>query len=107
MNILLVSITERTREIGIRMAIGARPSDIRNQFLIEAMTLTVLGGTGGIVCGVGVAVAIAEAAGWPILTTPGTILMAVGFSAAVGIFFGFYPALRASRLDPSDALRSE
>ncbi len=107
MNILLVSITERTREIGVRMAVGARPADIRNQFLIEAVMLSLLGGIGGIVCGVAAAVAVARAAGWPILITPETIMLAVGFAAAVGIFFGFYPALKASRLDPIEALRFE
>jgi putative ABC transport system permease protein len=107
MNILLVSITERTREIGVRMAVGARPSNIRNQFLIEAVTLALFGGIGGIICGVAAAVAFAWAAGWPILITPATILLAVGFSAAVGIFFGFYPAHKASNLDPIEALRFE
>ena len=89
------------------MAVGARPADIRNQFLIEAVTLSLLGGIGGIVCGVAAAVAVARAAGWPILITPETIVLAVGFAAAVGIFFGFYPALKASRLDPIEALRFE
>ena len=107
MNILLVSITERTREIGLRMAVGARPGDIRNQFLIEAVTLALLGGVGGILTGIAAAVAVAQFAGWPILITPGTIVLAVGFAAAVGIFFGFYPALKASRLDPIEALRFE
>jgi putative ABC transport system permease protein len=107
MNILLVSITERTREIGVRMAVGARPSNIRNQFLIEAVTLALLGGIGGIICGVAAAVAFAWVAGWPILITPATIVLAVGFSAAVGIFFGFYPAHKASKLDPIEALRFE
>jgi putative ABC transport system permease protein len=107
MNILLVSITERTREIGVRMAVGARPSHIRNQFLIEAVTLALLGGIGGIICGVAAAVAFAWVAGWPILITPATIILAVGFSAAVGIFFGFYPAHKASKLDPIEALRFE
>jgi putative ABC transport system permease protein len=107
MNILLVSVTERTREIGLRMAVGARPVDIRNQFLIEALTLSLLGGVGGVVCGVTAAAVIAKSVGWPILIAPGTILLAVGFSGAVGIFFGFYPALKASRMDPIEALRFE
>lgn len=107
MNILLVSVAERTREIGIRMAVGAKPRDIRNQFLIEAVVLSVFGGIGGVVCGVTTAVAIAQFAEWPILITPETIVLAVGFAAAVGIFFGFYPALKASRLDPIEALRFE
>jgi putative ABC transport system permease protein len=89
------------------MAVGARPVDIRNQFLIKALTLSLLGGVGGVVCGVGAAAVIAESVGWPILIAPGTILLAVGFSGAVGIFFGFYPALKASRMDPIEALRFE
>jgi putative ABC transport system permease protein len=107
MNILLVSVTERTREIGLRMAVGARPVDIRNHFLSEALTLSLLGGAGGVVCGVSAAAVIAQSVGWPILIAPGTILLAVGFSGAVGIFFGFYPALKASRMDPIEALRFE
>jgi putative ABC transport system permease protein len=89
------------------MAVGAGPSNIRNQFLIEAVTLALLGGIGGIICGVAAAVTFAWAASWPILITPATIVLAVGFSAAVGIFFGFYPAHKASKLDPIEALRFE
>ena len=107
MNIMLVSITERTREIGLRLAVGARPRDIRGQFLVEAVTLSLLGGLAGIVVGIGAAGAIAAFAGWPILVSPASVLIAVCFSAAVGIFFGYYPALRASRLDPIAALRFE
>ena len=107
MNIMLVSVTERTREIGLRLAVGARPRDIRAQFLIEAATLSTLGGAVGVALGVGAAHVIATMAGWPSLVSPEAILLAVGFSALVGIFFGFYPAQRASRLDPIEALRRE
>ena len=107
MNIMLVSVTERTREIGLRLAVGARPRDILGQFLIEATTLATIGGAIGVALGVGTAQAIASAAGWPALVSPNAILIAVVFSALVGIFFGFYPAQRAARLDPIEALRRE
>ncbi len=107
MNIMLVSVTERTREIGLRLAVGARPRDIRSQFLIEATTLSTLGGALGIALGVGAAYGIAQAAGWPSLVSTNAILIAVVFSGLVGIFFGFYPAQRAARLDPIEALRRE
>jgi len=107
MNIMLVSVTERTREIGIRMAVGARPKDILLQFLIEAVTLSVLGGFLGIGLGVAVAHAIASKTGWPILTPMYAVVGAFVFSAVIGIFFGFYPARKASRLDPIEALRYE
>ena len=107
MNIMLVSVTERTREIGLRLAVGARPRDVRNQFLIEAVTLCLLGGLIGIALGIGFAVLVAELSGWPIFIGPGTLLFAVGFSGAVGLFFGYYPALKASRMDPIEALRFE
>jgi putative ABC transport system permease protein len=107
MNIMLVSVTERTREIGLRLAVGARRRDIRNQFLLEAITLCILGGLLGILLGVGAAVAVAEMAGWPVFIGPEALVLAAGFAAAVGVFFGFYPALKASRLDPIEALRSE
>jgi putative ABC transport system permease protein len=107
MNIMLVSVTERTREIGLRQAVGARPWDIRNQFLIEAVMLCLLGGLTGIALGVGVAVAIAELAGWPIFVGPLTVLAAFAFAGAIGVFFGFYPAHKAARLDPIEALRFE
>ena len=107
MNIMLVSVSERTREIGIRMAVGARPSDIRLQFLAEAVTLSIIGGIVGIVGGVGVSRAVTEMLEWPTLISAGSILMAVCFSAAVGIFFGFWPAWKASKLDPIEALRCE
>jgi putative ABC transport system permease protein len=107
MNIMLVSVTERTREIGVRLAVGARPRDIRGQFLIEATTLSVLGGAAGAALGIGAAVVIASFAGWPTLVQPESIVLAIGFSGLVGIFFGFYPAQRAARLDPIEALRHE
>ena len=107
MNIMLVSVTERTREIGIRMAVGARERDILLQFLIEALVLAVTGGSIGILAGVGGSWIISRFAGWSTLVSPGAILLAFGFSAAVGIFFGFYPARKASRLDPIEALRYE
>ena len=107
MNIMLVSVSERTREIGIRMAVGARPSNVRVQFLTEAVVLSLLGGAIGIASGVGISKAITAFVKWPTLISPESILLAVGFSAAVGVFFGFWPAYKASRLDPIDALRTE
>jgi putative ABC transport system permease protein len=107
MNIMLVSVTERTREIGIRMAVGARGHDILLQFLIEAVTLSVIGGVIGIGLGVGVSKLLAAKMNWPTLTSFTSIVVAFLFSAAVGIFFGFYPARKASRLDPIEALRYE
>jgi putative ABC transport system permease protein len=107
MNIMLVSVTERTREIGLRMAVGARGHDIRTQFLVEAVTLSLTGGIIGIVIGMAGSYAIAYFAEWRILVNPEAILLAFGFSAAVGIFFGFYPAQKASQLNPIEALRYE
>ncbi len=107
MNIMLVSVTERTREIGIRMAVGAKGKDILLQFLIEAVTLSVIGGSIGIVLGVGISRLLATKMNWPALTSFSSILVAFVFSAAVGIFFGFYPAKKASSLDPIEALRYE
>ena len=107
MNIMLVSVTERTREIGLRMAVGARSRDILTQFLIEAVTLSLIGGLVGVVIGAGSSYAIGEFAGWRTEMQAGAIVLAVGFSAAVGVFFGFYPARKASRLLPIDALRYE
>ncbi|MBM3534865.1 MAG: FtsX-like permease family protein [Alphaproteobacteria bacterium] len=107
MNIMLVSVTERTREIGLRMAVGARGRDILVQFLVEAVTLSLIGGTVGIALGVAGSVAIASFAGWPTLIEPLAILIAFLFSGAVGVFFGFYPAKKASELDPIEALRFE
>ena len=107
MNIMLVSVSERTREIGLRMAMGARRRDIRWQFLIEALTLALLGGFVGALLGATAAVAIAWEAGWPILISPWAIILACGFAGLVGISFGLYPAHRAARLDPIVALRFE
>jgi putative ABC transport system permease protein len=107
MNIMLVSVTERTREIGIRMAVGARGRDILLQFLIEAVVLSSTGGVLGILLGVGGARLITMIKEWPTLVSPQSIIVAFAFSAAVGVFFGFYPARKASRLDPIDALRYE
>ncbi|MHB8521345.1 MAG: ABC transporter permease [Limisphaerales bacterium] len=107
MNIMLVSVTERTREIGIRMAVGAHGRDILMQFLIEAVTLSSIGGVLGIILGVGTSQILSAVAHWPTLIAVSSILIAFFFSAAVGIFFGFYPARKASQLDPIDALRYE
>jgi putative ABC transport system permease protein len=107
MNIMLVSVTERTREIGIRMAIGAKGRDILLQFLIEAVTLSVAGGAIGIGLGVGVSQFLAWKVRWPIVLSPAAVVLAFGFSAAIGIFFGFYPARKAAQLDPIEALRYE
>jgi macrolide transport system ATP-binding/permease protein len=107
MNILLVSVTERTREIGLRMAIGARRVDVLLQFLAEAVFLSVAGGVVGIVIGVGASFLLSAVAGWPTQVSPTAIAGGFGFSAAVGVFFGYYPARKASRLDPIEALRYE
>ena len=107
MNIMLVSVTERTREIGLRMAVGARGRDILAQFLIEAITLALIGGLLGIALGMGGSLAIGRFAGWPIQLGVEPVMLAVGFAAAIGIFFGFYPARKASRLLPIEALRYE
>ncbi|WP_420476042.1 ABC transporter permease [Noviherbaspirillum sp. ST9] len=107
MNIMLVSVTERTREIGLRMAVGARGSDILTQFLVEAMTLSLIGGFVGIVLGVTGSWAIGELTGWATRMSPESIVLAVGFSAGIGIFFGFYPARKAASLLPIQALRYE
>jgi putative ABC transport system permease protein len=107
MNIMLVSVTERTREIGVRMAIGAKGRDIQAQFLVEAVALAVTGGAAGVAAGLGIQRLVARLAGWPVAVQPQAIVMAVVFSALVGVGFGFYPALKASRLDPIEALRYE
>ena len=107
MNIMLVSVTERTREIGLRMAIGARGKDILEQFLVEAMTLATLGGIIGVVLGFVSSWLVGELTGWPIVLSPLSILVAVGFSAAIGVFFGYYPARKAALMQPITALRYE
>jgi putative ABC transport system permease protein len=104
---MLVSVTERTREIGIRMAVGAKTLDILLQFLIEAITLSLFGGGLGVLIGVGSARLAKAVFGIDAVVSPGSIALAFGVSAAIGIFFGFYPAQRAARLDPIDALRYE
>ncbi|HUX85685.1 MAG TPA: ABC transporter permease [Chloroflexota bacterium] len=107
MNIMLVSVTERTREIGIRMAVGARGNNILSQFLIEAVLLSVVGGILGIGIGVGSSVIVSHLAGWNTIITPESIILSFGFAALVGVFFGYYPARKASQLDPIEALRYE
>lgn len=107
MNIMLVSVTERTREIGLRMAVGGRRRDIMRQFLVEAVTLCLIGGLIGIALGIGASAALAYAAQWPVIVSPSIILIALGAAAGTGIFFGFFPARRAAGLNPIEALRSE
>jgi ABC-type antimicrobial peptide transport system permease subunit len=107
MNIMLVSVTERTREIGIRMAIGARSSAVRKQFLIESIVLSLIGGFIGIIFGIAISIIIPQMLGWPTLVSISAIAGSVLFSAAVGIFFGYYPARKAAGLDPIEALRYE
>ena len=107
MNIMLVSVTERTREIGLRMAIGAKGKDILLQFLIEAVTLSLIGGAIGVFLGLSGSIIIAELGGWPAIIQIQSVFLAFGFAASVGIFFGFYPARKAARLDPIEALRYE
>ena len=107
MNIMLVSVTERTREIGIRMAVGAHGSDVLLQFLIEAVILSSMGGIIGILLGIGSSQLISKFNGWPVLVSTSSVVVAFLFSAAVGVFFGFYPARKAAQLDPIDALRYE
>src|SRR5713101_2787492 len=106
-NIMLVSVTERTREIGIRMAIGAKGRHVLIQFLFEAITISVVGGLIGVIGGIGFSRLVAVKAGWPIVVSVESILLAFGVAAFIGVFFGFYPARKASRLDPIDALRYE
>jgi len=114
MNIMLVSVTERTREIGIRLAVGARARDILRQFLVESTLLSSIGGVVGIILGAGASAGITtiinsltQATQWPVVVSFKAALIAMAFAAAVGIFFGYYPARRASRLDPIEALRYE
>ena len=107
MNVMLVSVTERTREIGIRMAIGATEADVQRQFLVEALVMSMMGGGIGILFGVGLAYAISWTVGWPILISVSAIAGAAAVAMAVGIFFGYYPAQKAAQLDPIEALRYE
>jgi putative ABC transport system permease protein len=107
MNIMLVSVTERTREIGLRMAVGARSLDVLSQFLVESIVLAGIGGLLGTALGIGAAIVVSNLNHWPALISPESVVIAVAFSALVGVLFGFYPAWRASRLDPIDALRYE
>jgi ABC-type antimicrobial peptide transport system permease subunit len=107
MNIMLVSVTERTREIGIRRAVGARASDVLLQFLVEAVTLSLCGGIAGILFGFIASGSLTRLLEWPTAISLSSVALAFGIAAAVGVFFGFYPARRASRLDPINALRYE
>jgi putative ABC transport system permease protein len=107
MNIMLVSVTERTREIGVRMAVGAKTRDVMRQFLAEAIALSLVGGLAGILLGVAVSETITRSLGWPVAITTASIAVAFAFSAAVGVFFGWYPARKAANLDPIEALRYE
>jgi len=107
MNIMLVSVTERTHEIGIRMAVGARGRDIMLQFLVEAVVMAATGGSIGILLGIGTSEVLKLWAQWPTLVSPSIVAVAFFFSGAVGVFFGFYPAKKASTLDPIEALRYE
>jgi putative ABC transport system permease protein len=107
MNIMLVSVTERTREIGLRLALGARGSDVRTQFLVESVVMAVAGGLIGVAAGFGGSAVLGAVTGWSTLISPVTVLIALGFAGAVGIFFGFYPAKRAASMDPIEALRWE
>jgi putative ABC transport system permease protein len=107
MNIMLVSVTERTREIGIRMAVGARSKHVQNQFLIESIVLGLAGGIVGILTGVGISVALSKVFNWPGLISPTAVVVSAAFSMAIGVFFGYYPARKAANLDPIEALRFE
>ena len=107
MNIMLVSVTERTREIGLRLALGAKGRDVLRQFLVEALAIGLLGGVAGIGLGYGASVAVRALMSWPTSISAGSVLMAFGFAAGIGVFFGYYPARRAAGLDPIDALRYE
>jgi putative ABC transport system permease protein len=107
MNIMLVAVTERTREIGLRLALGARRRDIMRQFLVESVVLSGVGGIIGIGLGVSAAYILGAVNHWPVVISPGSVLIALTFSAGVGIFFGFYPAWRAARLNPIESLRRE
>jgi putative ABC transport system permease protein len=107
MNVMLVSVTERTREIGVRMAVGATESQVQFQFLCESILLSLVGGAIGILLGVGGSAALGSSLGWPMQVSPQAIAIAAAFAVAVGVFFGYYPARKASLLDPIEALRFE
>ncbi|MCK4249510.1 MAG: FtsX-like permease family protein, partial [Candidatus Omnitrophica bacterium] len=107
MNIMLVSVTERTREIGLRKAIGAQAKDIMIQFLIEAVVMTIVGGCLGIILGAGIAFLMSALAGWGTTVSMFSVILATGFSVSVGLFFGLWPARQAARLNPIEALRYE
>ena len=107
MNIMLVSVTERTREIGIRMAVGAKSKHVRTQFLMESLVLGLAGGVAGIALGVGLSVLTSKVFGWPVTTSIAAVIVSALFSMAIGVFFGYYPARKAAALDPIDALRFE
>ena len=107
MNIMLVSVTERTHEIGIRMAVGAKRRDILTQFLLEAVVLSTLGGLVGVIVGIVTTRVVSALAAWPTLVPPAVVVLAVLFSGGVGVFFGFYPARKASHLDPIQAMHYE
>jgi putative ABC transport system permease protein len=107
MNIMLVSVTERTREIGIRMAVGARPNYVRLQFLTESLVLSLMGGLIGVLIGGALSLLVAKVLGWPTLVSVMSVLISFGFATVIGIFFGYYPAHKAAALDPIEALRYE
>ena len=107
MNIMLVSVTERTREIGIRMAVGARPNYVRLQFLTESVALSLMGGLIGVLIGGALAMAVSRVLGWPTLVSGLSVFISFGFATAIGVFFGYYPAHKAAALDPIEALRYE
>ena len=107
MNIMLVSVTERTREIGIRMAVGARPNYVRLQFLTESLVLSLMGGLVGVLIGGAIAALVSRILGWPTLVSALSVLISFGFATVIGIFFGYYPAHKAAALDPIEALRYE
>ena len=104
---MMVSVTERTREIGLRMAVGARPRDIMQQFLLEAVLLCMMGGIIGIIVGRVASEIVSSKFGWPVISSPMAMALAVSVAASIGIIFGWYPAFKASRLDPIDALHHE
>ena len=107
MNIMLVSVSERTREIGIRMAVGAKARHVLGQFLLEAIVLSAVGGAIGVALGIAASRLIAALAGWPVAVSAASVALAFGFAAFIGVFFGYYPARKAARLDPIEALRHE